>query len=132
LVPPTLLQLHRSNFSSFSSSQSLHLEITMNRKSTRRRAGMPSVVDILNVATVSRHLISSLSHSPANTTAAAPSATPTKECINYQQLHRLRQEPLSESRRKFAYNRPSPECRTFNLPAMEKVDREDERENTGP
>lgn len=53
--------------------------------------------------------------------AAAPSATPTKACINYQQLQRLRQAPLSEGRRKFAYNRPSPECRTFNLPAMETL-----------
>jgi hypothetical protein len=52
---------------------------------------------------------------------ASPSATPKKECINYQLLQRLRQEPLSEGRREFAYNRPSLECRTFNLPAMEKL-----------
>jgi uncharacterized protein len=53
--------------------------------------------------------------------AAGPLPTPTKECINYEQLQRLRQEPHSEGWRKFAYNRPSPECRTFNLPAMEKL-----------
>jgi hypothetical protein len=52
---------------------------------------------------------------------AAPSASPTLSCMNYQQLQRVKQEPLSEGRRKFAYNRPSPECRTFNLPAMEKL-----------
>jgi len=50
----------------------------------------------------------------------SPSATPTT-CINYQQLQRLRQEPLSEGRRQFGYNRPAPECRTFNLPSMERL-----------
>ena len=44
-----------------------------------------------------------------------------KECIKYEQLQRLKQEPLSEGRRKFPYSRPSPECRTFNLPAMETL-----------
>lgn len=52
---------------------------------------------------------------------ATPSATPTKECINYLQLQRMRQEPISEGSRQFPYQRPSPECRTFNLPAMEKL-----------
>jgi hypothetical protein len=52
---------------------------------------------------------------------AFASATPKKECLNYKQLQHLRQEPLSEGWRKFAYNRPSPECRTFTLPAMEKL-----------
>jgi hypothetical protein len=61
------------------------------------------------------------SESESLSSPASPSATPKKECINYQQLQRLRQEPLSEGRRQFAYNRPSPECRTFNLPAMEKL-----------
>ncbi|KAK6586308.1 hypothetical protein PZA11_001365 [Diplocarpon coronariae] len=44
-----------------------------------------------------------------------------KECIGYERLQDLRQEPLSEGSRKFPYSRPSPECRTFNSPAMEKL-----------
>ncbi|KAN0117581.1 glycoside hydrolase family 125 protein [Hyaloscypha variabilis] len=52
--------------------------------------------------------------------SATPSATP-KTCMNYQQLQRLQQEPLSEGWRKFGYNRPAPECRTFNLTSMEKL-----------
>jgi hypothetical protein len=52
---------------------------------------------------------------------ASSAATPKKECINYQGLQHLRQEPLSEGRRQFTCNRPSPECGTFNLLAMEKL-----------
>ncbi|CAL3963866.1 unnamed protein product [Diplocarpon coronariae] len=44
-----------------------------------------------------------------------------KECIGYERLQDLRQKPLSEGSRKFPYSRPSPECRTFNSPAMEKL-----------
>jgi meiotically up-regulated gene 157 (Mug157) protein len=36
-------------------------------------------------------------------------------------LQQQNQEPLSEGNRKFPYQRPSPECRTFNLPAMESL-----------
>ncbi|KUJ20345.1 DUF1237-domain-containing protein [Mollisia scopiformis] len=53
--------------------------------------------------------------------AASPTSAPTKTCIKYEQLQRLKQEPLSEGWRQFPYSRPSPECRTFNLPAMEKL-----------
>lgn len=52
---------------------------------------------------------------------ASPSSVPAKRCLGYMELQRLKQEPLSEGRHKFPYQRPSPECRTFNLPAMEKL-----------
>jgi uncharacterized protein len=54
---------------------------------------------------------------------ASSSATPelTKSCVSYMALQRMKQEPLSEGSRKFPYQRPSPECRTFNLPAMESL-----------
>ncbi|TVY76074.1 Meiotically up-regulated protein [Lachnellula suecica] len=51
----------------------------------------------------------------------APLPTPTKECLPYQQLQRLKQEPLSEGKRKFPYSRPDPECRTFQLPSLEEL-----------
>lgn len=53
--------------------------------------------------------------------AAVPSSTPAKECIKYEQLQRLKQKPWSEGWRQFPYSRPSPECRTFKLPAMEEL-----------
>jgi hypothetical protein len=46
---------------------------------------------------------------------------PTKACVSYMALQKMKQEPLSEGSRKFPYQRPSPECRTFNLPAMESL-----------
>ena len=49
------------------------------------------------------------------------SPEPTKACVSYMALQRMKQEPLSEGSRKFPYQRPSPECRTFNLPAMESL-----------
>jgi hypothetical protein len=49
------------------------------------------------------------------------SATPEPTCVGYMALQRMKQEPLSEGSRKFPYQRPSPECRTFNLPAMESL-----------
>ena len=52
---------------------------------------------------------------------SAPSPTPTKECLQYEKLQQLRQNPLSEGKRKFPYSRPDPECRTFQLPSLEKV-----------
>ncbi|TVY46350.1 Meiotically up-regulated protein 157 protein [Lachnellula occidentalis] len=51
----------------------------------------------------------------------SPSPTPTKQCLHYEKLQQLRQEPLSEGKRKFPYSRPDPECRTFQLPSLEKV-----------
>ncbi|KAH6678634.1 hypothetical protein B0J14DRAFT_583158 [Halenospora varia] len=50
-----------------------------------------------------------------------PTPTPKKECIHYEALQRMKQSPLSEGSRKFPYSRPEPECRTFQLPAMEKL-----------
>lgn len=51
----------------------------------------------------------------------SPSAPLAKPCLGYMELQRLKQEPFSEGRHKFPYQRPSPECRTFNLPAMENL-----------
>lgn len=53
--------------------------------------------------------------------SASASPSPKKECIGYEALQRSKQEPWSEGSRKFPYSRPSPECRTFNLPAMESL-----------
>jgi hypothetical protein len=58
------------------------------------------------------------SESPAAT--PSPSAPP-KPCLNFMELQREKQKPWSTGWRRFAYNRPGPECRTFNLPAMEKL-----------
>ncbi|KAK2626807.1 hypothetical protein QTJ16_003982 [Diplocarpon rosae] len=49
------------------------------------------------------------------------SPSPMKECIGYERLQKLRQKPFSEGSRQFPYSRPSPECRTFKSPAMEKL-----------
>ncbi|PBP27373.1 putative DUF1237 domain-containing protein [Diplocarpon rosae] len=57
-------------------------------------------------------------HPPA---LSLPSPSPTKECIGYERLQKLRQKPFSEGSRQFPYSRPSPECRTFKSPAMEKL-----------
>ncbi|CZT48280.1 related to Meiotically up-regulated gene 157 protein [Rhynchosporium secalis] len=53
--------------------------------------------------------------------SAEPSHSPPAECVRYEDLQRSRQKPWSEGSRQFPYSRPSPECRTFNLPAMEKL-----------
>ncbi len=58
--------------------------------------------------------------SPGGSSASA-SPSPKKECIGYEALQRSKQEPWSEGSRQFPYSRPSPECRTFNLPAMESL-----------
>jgi len=50
-----------------------------------------------------------------------PSHSPAAECMGYESLQRSRQKPWSEGSRQFPYSRPAPECRTFNLPAMEKL-----------
>ncbi|RAL62114.1 hypothetical protein DID88_002600 [Monilinia fructigena] len=57
-----------------------------------------------------------------------PDATPTPEpdvpavtCPTYDEIQYKRKGPLSEGHRKFPYSRPSPECRTFNLPSLEKL-----------
>lgn len=50
-----------------------------------------------------------------------PSHSPPAECVGYESLQRSRQQPWSEGSRQFPYSRPAPECRTFNLPAMEKL-----------
>ena len=57
-----------------------------------------------------------LSVAPSPSTSAQP-----VKCVPYQQLQRSKQGPLSEGKREFPYSRPPPECRTFNLPSMEKL-----------
>jgi hypothetical protein len=53
---------------------------------------------------------------------ATPSPSSTlKECLPYEKLQRMQQKPLSEGKRQFPYSRPDPECRTFNLPSLEKL-----------
>lgn len=42
-------------------------------------------------------------------------------CMGYQKLQALKQEPLSEGKRKFPYSRPAPKCRTFNSTALENL-----------
>ncbi|KAH8665952.1 hypothetical protein BGZ60DRAFT_470613 [Tricladium varicosporioides] len=60
---------------------------------------------------------------PASAVSSSELPAPTlkKECIHYETLQRMKQSPLSEGVRKFPYSRPEPECRTFQLPAMEKL-----------
>ncbi|EKD15943.1 uncharacterized protein L3040_003199 [Drepanopeziza brunnea f. sp. 'multigermtubi'] len=50
-----------------------------------------------------------------------PGKKPKKDCIGYEALQRSKPEPLSEGSRKFPNSRPEPECRTFNLPEMERL-----------
>ncbi|KAH8878663.1 DUF1237-domain-containing protein [Thozetella sp. PMI_491] len=47
-------------------------------------------------------------------------STPPPECVSFDTLQRNKPEPKSAGKRKFPYVRPPPECRTFNLPAMEE------------
>ncbi|AEO70287.1 9ad630e2-4600-40fc-87b7-b00687112647 [Thermothielavioides terrestris] len=54
------------------------------------------------------------------TTSETPSPTQS-ECPKFEKLQQMRPGPLSEGRRKFPYVRPSPECRTFTLPALEDL-----------
>ena len=49
------------------------------------------------------------------------SSTASVQCVHYEQLQRQRQGPISTGKRKFPYSRPATECRTFNLPSMEKL-----------
>lgn len=51
---------------------------------------------------------------------AVPSSTPVT-CVKYEQLQKSKQQPWSKGWRKFPYSRPPKECRTFNLPSMEKL-----------
>jgi len=55
------------------------------------------------------------------TPETSPSPTPSVECMKYEALQRLKQQPWSDGARKFPYQRPPPECRTFNLPEMETL-----------
>ncbi|KAF7942466.1 hypothetical protein BELL_0178g00040 [Botrytis elliptica] len=57
----------------------------------------------------------------SDTTSKPPPIVPAVTCPSYAQIQRKKQEPLSEGHRKFPYSRPSQECRTFNLPSLEKL-----------
>lgn len=54
--------------------------------------------------------------------SSSASPTPTKvTCVKYEQLLSQKNQPWSKGWRQFPYSRPPPECRTFNLPSMEKL-----------
>lgn len=53
--------------------------------------------------------------------AAASATAPTGKCVPYQIIQDSKQEPLSGGPRKFPYSRPEAECRTFQLPSLEKL-----------
>lgn len=54
--------------------------------------------------------------------SSSASPTPTKvKCVKYEQLLIQKNQPWSKGWRQFPYSRPPPECRTFNLPSMEKL-----------
>ncbi|KAM3080848.1 hypothetical protein ACMFMG_004804 [Clarireedia jacksonii] len=57
---------------------------------------------------------------PHATSIATPSPPPIT-CPSYEKLQQMKQAPLSGGQRKFPYSRPAPECRTFNLPSLEKL-----------
>jgi hypothetical protein len=59
---------------------------------------------------------------PDVVSSSSTAPKPTKvNCVKYEDLQRSKQQPWSTGWRKFPYSRPPPECRTFNLPAMEKL-----------
>jgi hypothetical protein len=57
---------------------------------------------------------------PSSASPASPSPTKVK-CVKYEQLQNSKQQPWSKGWRQFPYSRPPPECRTFNLPSMERL-----------
>ncbi|EAA36038.1 glycoside hydrolase family 125 protein [Neurospora crassa] len=44
-----------------------------------------------------------------------------EECVSFEKLQRMKPGPLSAGKRQFPYVRPPPHCRTFQLPALEKL-----------
>lgn len=63
---------------------------------------------------------------PDETLEVSPvtSSTPAEgeeECVRFEQLQRKKPGPLSAGKRQFPYVRPPPHCRTFQLPALEKL-----------
>lgn len=64
---------------------------------------------------------SEISEVSASSTSS-PSESPTPvDCISFEQLQAQKPGPKSAGRRQFPYVRPPPECRTFNLPSLEKL-----------
>ncbi|ESZ99486.1 hypothetical protein SBOR_0149 [Sclerotinia borealis F-4128] len=57
----------------------------------------------------------------SDATATPEPIVPALTCPSYEEIQRKKQEPLSEGHRKFPYSRPTSECRTFNLPSLEKL-----------
>ncbi|KAK1781841.1 hypothetical protein QBC45DRAFT_27748 [Copromyces sp. CBS 386.78] len=61
---------------------------------------------------------------PDETQKASPAASSTpaeEDCVSFEQLQRKKPGPLSAGKRQFPYVRPPPHCRTFQLPALEKL-----------
>lgn len=51
----------------------------------------------------------------------AADTSPAATCIDFQTWMGSKPDPKSEGKREFPYMRPTPECRTFRLPALEKL-----------
>ncbi|KAK3355123.1 hypothetical protein B0H65DRAFT_36911 [Neurospora tetraspora] len=63
-------------------------------------------------------------NSPDETQEVSPTASSTpaeEECVSFERLQRMKPGPLSAGKRQFPYVRPPPHCRTFQLPALEKL-----------
>ncbi|KAL0935535.1 DUF1237 domain-containing protein [Colletotrichum truncatum] len=56
-----------------------------------------------------------------DTPPSLPPPPSSEPCPSFESWMRTRPGPFSEGKRKFPLNRPRPECRTFNLPAMESL-----------
>ncbi|KAJ4400655.1 hypothetical protein N0V85_005709, partial [Neurospora sp. IMI 360204] len=62
-------------------------------------------------------------NSPDETKEVSPAASSpaAEECVSFERLQRMKPGPLSVGKRQFPYVRPPPHCRTFQLPALEKL-----------
>ncbi|KAH6634300.1 hypothetical protein B0J18DRAFT_14676 [Chaetomium sp. MPI-SDFR-AT-0129] len=56
-----------------------------------------------------------------NTEPIASDPSTTLVCPDFESLQKQKPGPLSDGRRQFPYVRPRPECRTFHLPALERM-----------
>ncbi|KAF4628409.1 hypothetical protein G7Y89_g9738 [Cudoniella acicularis] len=87
--------------------------VSMTSETKESPTKLPTQVDLHNVDDTG----------PGSLTSSTPTPTPKlkKDCMSYEHLQQLKQDPVSEGKRKFPYSRPEPECRTFQLPALEKL-----------
>lgn len=58
---------------------------------------------------------------PASSDNPTEPAPKKKDCVPFERWMKSRPGPKSTGKRQFPYVRPPPECRTFNLPAMETL-----------